>query len=202
MSECAAGGLPWVEKYRPKGLDELVGHEDVVRTIERLVATGSMPHMLLYGPPGTGKTSTILAAAHKLYGDGYAAMVLELNASDERGIDVVRNQIKDFASSKKLFSSGLKLVVLDEADAMTNAAQSALRRSLFLLVVSSSPQQRHIHSTHKQSKGQSLSNTREGRGSASSATTSTRLCRPSSRGARASASGRSSQRRCGSALRV
>ena len=139
MTDSGARGLPWVEKYRPRGLEELVGHEDVVRTIERLVGSGNMPHLLLYGPPGTGKTSTILAAARRLYGDGYAAMVLELNASDERGIDVVRNQIKEFASSQKLFSSGLKLVVLDEADAMTNAAQSALRRSLF---------QNHLRKTH------------------------------------------------------
>ena len=124
-----------MEKYRPKGMDDLLGHEDVVRTIEKLVGSGNMPHLLLYGPPGTGKTSTIMAAARKLYGDSYSAMVLELNASDERGIDVVRSQIKEFASSQKLFSSGLKLVVLDEADAMTNTAQSALRRSLLTLLL-------------------------------------------------------------------
>ena len=82
----------------------------------------------IYGPPGTGKTSTIVACAKKMYGDNYQSMVLELNASDDRGIDVVRDQIKEFAGTKKLFSSGVKLVVLDEADAMTTDAQSALRR--------------------------------------------------------------------------
>jgi replication factor C subunit 3/5 len=121
-------GLPWVEKYRPKELEDLIGHEDTIRTITRLVESGTMPHFLLYGPPGTGKTSTILGVARRLYGSSFAAMVLELNASDERGIDVVRSQIKEFASSKKLFSTGLKLVILDEADAMTGAAQAALRR--------------------------------------------------------------------------
>ncbi len=87
-----------------------------------------MPHLLFYGPPGTGKTSTVLACARKLNGPNFASMVLELNASDDRGIGVVRDQIKSFASSKKLFSKGYKLIILDEADAMTNTAQFALRR--------------------------------------------------------------------------
>lgn len=84
--------------------------------------------MLFYGPPGTGKTSTILACARQLYGDKFKAMILELNASDDRGIDVVREQIKNFASTRNIYSSGFKLIVLDEADAMTNHAQAALRR--------------------------------------------------------------------------
>lgn len=121
-------GLPWVEKYRPASMDDLLGHEDITRTIIHLIDSGTMPHLLLYGPPGTGKTSTILAAARKLYGTTFSTMVLELNASDERGIDVVRNQIKDFAGSR-MWQKGLKLVILDEADAMTNVAQGALRRS-------------------------------------------------------------------------
>lgn len=125
----SGNSVPWVEKYRPARVDEVVAQDEAVHTLQRAATTLALPHLLFYGSPGTGKTSTILAAARRLYGDGYAAMVLELNASDERGIDVVRNQIKEFASSQKLFSSGLKLVVLDEADAMTNAAQSALRRS-------------------------------------------------------------------------
>jgi replication factor C subunit 3/5 len=87
-----------------------------------------MPHLLFYGPPGTGKTSTVLACARKLNGPNFQSMILELNASDDRGIDVVRNQIKSFASSKKLFSKGTKLIILDEADAMTKTAQFALRR--------------------------------------------------------------------------
>jgi replication factor C subunit 3/5 len=120
--------LPWVEKYRPKDFSELVAHEDITNTIQRLIDQNRLPHLLFYGPPGTGKTSTILACARRLYGPNYHSMVLELNASDDRGIDVVREQIKDFASTRKIFSSGIKLVILDEADAMTNAAQAALRR--------------------------------------------------------------------------
>jgi replication factor C subunit 3/5 len=84
--------------------------------------------LLFYGPPGTGKTTTILAIAKKLYGPKWKSMVLELNASDDRGIDVVREQIKNFASTKTIFSSGFKLIILDEADNMTQAAQAALRR--------------------------------------------------------------------------
>lgn len=120
--------LPWVEKYRPKQMTELVSHEDIISTITRLIDSGKLPHMLLYGPAGTGKTSTILACAHKMYGKHYSSMVLELNASDERGIDVVRDQIKEFAGTRQMFCSMPKMIVLDEADNMTNAAQFALRR--------------------------------------------------------------------------
>ncbi|KAL3572815.1 hypothetical protein D5086_026719 [Populus alba] len=99
--------------------------------VDRLTSENRLPHLLLYGPPGTGKTSTILAVARKLYGAQYHNMILELNASDDRGIDVVRKQIQDFASTQS-FSFGakisVKLVLLDEADAMTKDAQFALRR--------------------------------------------------------------------------
>ncbi|ORX69552.1 P-loop containing nucleoside triphosphate hydrolase protein [Linderina pennispora] len=120
--------LPWVEKYRPTTLSELVSQKDIVDTLQRFIDSGKLPHLLFYGPPGTGKTTTILAIARKLYGKSMRNMVLELNASDDRGIDVIRDQIKTFASTRTVFSSGLKLVVLDEADAMTSAAQAALRR--------------------------------------------------------------------------
>lgn len=120
--------LPFVEKYRPERLEDLTGQSDIVQTIIRLIEVGRLPHLLFYGPPGTGKTSTILAIARRLYGSGYKDMVLELNASDDRGIDVVREQIKDFAGTRKLFSTGVKLIILDEADAMTHDAQFALRR--------------------------------------------------------------------------
>ncbi|KAJ3020284.1 hypothetical protein HKX48_001055 [Thoreauomyces humboldtii] len=120
--------LPWVEKYRPTHLNELISHQDIISTITRFIDEGRLPHLLFYGPPGTGKTSTILACARKLYGSRYKSMALELNASDERGIDVVREQIKNFASTKQIFSSGFKLIILDEADAMTTTAQAALRR--------------------------------------------------------------------------
>ena len=96
--------------------------------VESFIAKNRLPHLLFYGPPGTGKTSTILAVARRIYGPSFRKQILELNASDERGIDVVRAQIKQFAETRTLFSSGFKLVILDEADAMTTAAQAALRR--------------------------------------------------------------------------
>ncbi|KAK9452926.1 P-loop containing nucleoside triphosphate hydrolase protein [Dipodascopsis uninucleata] len=120
--------LPWVEKYRPKSLDDVAGHESIVATIRTFISSNKVPHLLFYGPPGTGKTSTILAIAREIYGNSFRNMVLELNASDDRGIDVVRDQIKTFASTRQMFGSGFKLIILDEADAMTNAAQNALRR--------------------------------------------------------------------------
>lgn len=120
--------LPWIEKYRPVSLDDVSGHEGIVKTIRRFVSNRQIPHLLFYGPPGTGKTSTIVAVAREIYGPNYKNMVLELNASDDRGIDVVRSEIKTFASTQQIFSKGFKLVILDEADAMTNVAQNALRR--------------------------------------------------------------------------
>ncbi|KZV61137.1 P-loop containing nucleoside triphosphate hydrolase protein [Peniophora sp. CONT] len=120
--------LPWVEKYRPVSLDDVVSHKDITTTIESFIAKNRLPHLLFYGPPGTGKTSTILAVARRIYGPQYRKQILELNASDDRGIDVVRAQIKQFAETRTLFASGFKLIILDEADAMTTAAQAALRR--------------------------------------------------------------------------
>lgn len=106
-----------------------MAHEDIVNILTKLIDSENLPHLLLYGPPGTGKTSTIVAAAKRMYGDkAYSSMALELNASDARGIDVVRNQIKEFAGTRQLFSKGIKLIILDEADAMTTDAQNALRR--------------------------------------------------------------------------
>ncbi|KAF6795944.1 replication factor C [Colletotrichum sojae] len=134
----AEDSLPWVEKYRPVSLADVSGHQDILATINKFVDSNRLPHLLLYGPPGTGKTSTILALARRIYGaENMRQMVLELNASDDRGIDVVREQIKTFASTKQIFTLGpaksggmasYKLIILDEADAMTNTAQMALRR--------------------------------------------------------------------------
>lgn len=120
-------------------LADVSGHQDILATINKFVDSNRLPHLLLYGPPGTGKTSTILALARRIYGsENMRQMVLELNASDDRGIDVVREQIKTFASTKQIFTmgasasrtgiAGFKLIILDEADAMTNTAQMALRR--------------------------------------------------------------------------
>lgn len=120
--------LPWVEKYRPKELQDLVSHEGIKETMLRFIETKNVPHCLFYGPPGTGKTSTVIACARQMYGSKYKSMILELNASDDRGIDVVREQIKTFASTKTIFNLGVKLIILDEADSMTNIAQAALRR--------------------------------------------------------------------------
>ncbi|OQO03579.1 hypothetical protein B0A48_10244 [Cryoendolithus antarcticus] len=132
--------LPWVEKYRPASLSDVSGHQDILATINKFVDANRLPHLLLYGPPGTGKTSTVLALARKIYGNkNMRQMVLELNASDDRGIDVVREQIKTFSSTKQIFAgsfdksdtsnmAGYKLIILDEADAMTSTAQMALRR--------------------------------------------------------------------------
>jgi replication factor C subunit 3/5 len=123
-----SSSLMWVEKYRPNGLDDLLSHGAIVTTLRRLISSNRLPHLLFYGPPGTGKTSAILACAREMYGNEFRTMVLELNASDARGIDVVRDQIKSFASTRRIFSSGVKLIILDEADAMTSQAQMALRR--------------------------------------------------------------------------
>ena len=124
-----SNNLPWVEKYRPKNLDDLISHEEIIKTINKFIDENQLPHLLFYGPPGTGKTSTILACAHKLYTPAqFNSMVLEMNASDDRGIGIVRGQILSFASTGTLYKSGFKLIILDEADAMTNDAQNALRR--------------------------------------------------------------------------
>lgn len=128
--------LPWIEKYRPKTLEDISHHEDIIRMMEKTSETNELPHLLFYGPPGTGKTSTILTVCKRLFGEElYKTRVLELNASDERGISVVRNKIKKYAKyqvSNALNDLGkpappFKIIILDEADSMTNEAQNALR---------------------------------------------------------------------------
>ncbi|XP_062814799.1 replication factor C subunit 5 isoform X2 [Anolis carolinensis] len=124
-----SANLPWVEKYRPQTLNDLISHQDILSTIQKFISEDRLPHLLFYGPPGTGKTSTILACAKQLYKDKeFNSMVLELNASDDRGIGIVRGPILSFASTRTIFKKGFKLVILDEADAMTQEAQNALRR--------------------------------------------------------------------------
>ena len=120
--------LPWVEKYRPMTIQDIVCQKQVINTLKNGIENKNLSHLLFYGPPGTGKTSAILAAAKDLYGiDNYKNCVLELNASDERGINVIRTKVKIF-SQKSIDSTGLfKLIILDEADSMTVEAQSILR---------------------------------------------------------------------------
>ena len=106
-----------------------VTFSSLIVLVTKFVEGRKMPHLLFHGPPGTGKTSCIIAVAKKLYGPNYKNMTLELNASDDRGINVVREQIKSFCSTQQLMSKGIKLVILDECDSMTGPAQFALRRS-------------------------------------------------------------------------
>ncbi|KAL0314333.1 UNVERIFIED_CONTAM: Replication factor C subunit [Sesamum angustifolium] len=122
---------PWVEKYRPQSLDDVAAHRDIVETIDRLASGNRLPHLLLYGPPGTGKTSTVLALARKLYGNQLPNMVLELNASDDRGIDVVRQQIQDFASTQSI-SFGLD-VPENGLKALVRLSNGDMRKALNIL---------------------------------------------------------------------
>lgn len=109
--------LPWVEKYRPVFLDDIVGNTETVERLKIIAKDGNMPHVIISGMPGIGKTTSVLCLARQMLGDAYKEAVLELNASDERGIDVVRNRIKGFAQKKVTLPPGRqKIVILDEAD--------------------------------------------------------------------------------------
>jgi replication factor C small subunit len=120
----------WVEKYRPKKLSEVIGQKAIVERLSAYVRTRSMPHMLFAGPAGSGKTTCAIALARGLYGDAWRDSFIELNASDERGIDVVRGKIKDFARAASIGGAGFKIIFLDEADSLTGDAQAALRRTM------------------------------------------------------------------------
>jgi len=118
----------FVEKYRPHTIEDVYLEEKNRVSIHSFITTKHFPNLLFYGPSGTGKTSTIIAMAKMIYKEKYNLMVLELNASDNRNIQVVRKIIKEFASCKTLFNTGYKLIILDEVDSMTNDAQFCLRR--------------------------------------------------------------------------
>jgi replication factor C small subunit len=120
----------WAEKYRPKSLKEVINQKHVVERLKAFVKEKNIPHCLFAGRAGIGKTTSALALANDLYGKGWRANTLELNASDERGINVVRGKIKDFARTKSISDIRFKLIILDEADALTPDAQQALRRTM------------------------------------------------------------------------
>ncbi|GLH06239.1 hypothetical protein R5R35_003526 [Gryllus longicercus] len=125
--------LPWIEKYRPQTFEDIVGNEETVARLSVFAKQGDVPNIIIAGPPGVGKTTTILCLARILLGPAFSSAVLELNASNDRGIDVVRNKIKMFAQQKVTLPPGRqKIIILDEADSMTEGAQQALRRTMEL----------------------------------------------------------------------
>lgn len=126
-------GVPWIEKFRPLVLDDIVGNSDTIERLKIIARDGNVPNLIIAGPPGTGKTTSIACLARQLLGSAYKDAVLELNASDDRGIEVVRNTIKMFAQRKVTLPPGRhKIIILDEADSMTEGAQQALRRTMEL----------------------------------------------------------------------
>ncbi|WP_292378222.1 replication factor C small subunit [Methanosarcina sp. UBA289] len=121
----------WIEKYRPVRLDQVTGQEEAIERLKSYVATKNLPHLLFSGPPGVGKTASAVSIAREIFGeDLWRENFIELNASDERGIDVVRTKIKNFAKTVPMGGAEFKIIFLDEADALTSDAQSALRRTM------------------------------------------------------------------------
>ncbi len=123
------GAQIWTEKYRPKNLSEVVNQSHVIERLKTWVKEGSIPHLIFAGPAGTGKTCCAIAVARELFGDHWRENFQETNASDARGIDVVRGRVKDFARIKPI-GSDFKIIFLDESDSLTPEAQQALRRTI------------------------------------------------------------------------
>jgi replication factor C small subunit len=120
----------WTEKYRPQKFEEVVGQDDIIKKVQSLTKSLNIPHLLFAGPAGTGKSTLALIIVKELFGVHWKENYLELNASDERGIDIVRQKVKDFARTKALGDVPFKVIFLDEADALTKEAQQALRRTM------------------------------------------------------------------------
>lgn len=120
----------WVEKYRPEKLSDIVGQDPIVERLRTFVEKESLPHLLFAGPPGNGKTTAALGIARELFGENWRQNFLELNASDERGIDTIRTRVKDYARTRPVGDAPYKLIYLDESDALTSQAQHALRRTM------------------------------------------------------------------------
>ena len=120
----------WTEKYRPKDFSEIKGQKDIVKRIKAFVEQQNIPHLLFAGPAGVGKTTLALIIAKKLFGDSWHQNYMDLNASDERGIDIIRSKVKDFARTKAMGDVPYKIIFLDECDALTREAQQALRRTM------------------------------------------------------------------------
>jgi len=130
MAEITNGAFVWAEKYRPAKLADVINQKHIVERVKAFVKDRNVPNMLFAGPPGSGKTTVALAIAREVYGKEWRANVLEKNASDERGIDVIRGAVKDFARTKSMGAVPYKIILLDEADALTQEAQQALRRTM------------------------------------------------------------------------